>query len=78
MLWTIRPTSLTAHLKPADCYGIIVTILLGVAGALVGRFLSVALGVDNGVDDFDIGTIFLSEAGAMLLLGGYRPVTRAA
>jgi uncharacterized membrane protein YeaQ/YmgE (transglycosylase-associated protein family) len=68
---------LTAHLKPADCYGIIVTILVGVAGALVGGFLRL-MGVDNGVDDFDIGTIFLSEAGAMLLLGGYRPVTRAA
>jgi uncharacterized membrane protein YeaQ/YmgE (transglycosylase-associated protein family) len=77
VLWTIRPTSLTAHLKPADCYGIIVTILVGVAGALVGGFLRL-IGVDNGVDDFDIGTIFLSEAGAMLLLGGYRPVTRAA
>ena len=61
-----------------DPGGIIVTILLGVAGALVGGFLSVALGVGNGVDDFDIGTIFLSVAGAMLLLGGYRLFTRAA
>ncbi|HZP26132.1 MAG TPA: GlsB/YeaQ/YmgE family stress response membrane protein, partial [Dehalococcoidia bacterium] len=43
-----------------DPGGIIVTILLGIAGALVGGFLAVSLGVSNGVDDFDIGTIVLS------------------
>jgi uncharacterized membrane protein YeaQ/YmgE (transglycosylase-associated protein family) len=61
-----------------DPGGIIVTILLGIAGAIVGGFLSVALGLGNGVDDFDIGTIVLSAIGAMLLLGGYRLVTRNA
>ena len=61
-----------------DPGGIILTILLGIAGALLGGFLSVALGVGNGVDDFDIGTIFLSIVGAMILLGGYRLVTREA
>ena len=55
-----------------DPGGLIVTILLGIAGAIVGGFLSVALGIGNGVDDFDIGTIILSIAGAMLLLFGYR------
>jgi uncharacterized membrane protein YeaQ/YmgE (transglycosylase-associated protein family) len=71
--------SLAKLLMPGrDPGGLIITILLGIAGALVGGFLSVALGVGNGVDDFDIGTIVLSVVGAMLLLGGYRLVTRAA
>jgi uncharacterized membrane protein YeaQ/YmgE (transglycosylase-associated protein family) len=61
-----------------DPGGILLTILLGIAGAILGGFLSVALGVGNGVDDFDIGTIFLSVVGAMLLLGAYRLVTREA
>ncbi|MPZ49868.1 MAG: GlsB/YeaQ/YmgE family stress response membrane protein [Dehalococcoidia bacterium] len=58
-----------------DPGGIILTILLGIAGALVGGFLSVALGFGNGVDDFDIGTIVLAVLGAMLLLFGYRLLT---
>ena len=70
--------SLAKLLMPGrDPGGLIITILLGIAGALVGGFLSVALGVGNGVDDFDIGTIVLSVVGAMLILGGYRLVTRA-
>jgi uncharacterized membrane protein YeaQ/YmgE (transglycosylase-associated protein family) len=57
-----------------DPGGLIVTILLGVAGAIVGGFISIALGVGNGIDDFDIGTIVLAILGAMLLLFGYRMV----
>lgn len=55
-----------------DPGGIIVTILLGIAGAIVGGFISVALGIGNGIDDFDIGTLFLSVVGAILLLFVYR------
>jgi uncharacterized membrane protein YeaQ/YmgE (transglycosylase-associated protein family) len=55
--------------------GIIVTILLGIAGALVGGFISIALGPGNGVDDFDAGTIVLSVVGALLLFG-YRALAR--
>ena len=54
--------------------GIIITILLGIAGAILGGFLSIALGLGNGVDDFDFGTIVLSVVGAMILLAGYRLV----
>ncbi|HXG36186.1 MAG TPA: GlsB/YeaQ/YmgE family stress response membrane protein [Dehalococcoidia bacterium] len=54
--------------------GIILTILLGIAGAIVGGFLAVALGLGNGIDDFDIGTIVLSVIGAMLLLAIYRMI----
>jgi uncharacterized membrane protein YeaQ/YmgE (transglycosylase-associated protein family) len=61
-----------------DPGGIILTIVLGIAGALLGGFISVALGVGDGVDDFDIGTILLSVLGAMLILGAYRLVRREA
>lgn len=57
-----------------DPGGIIVTILLGIAGAIVGGFIAVALNISNGVDDFDIGTIVLAVLGSMLLLFGYRLV----
>jgi uncharacterized membrane protein YeaQ/YmgE (transglycosylase-associated protein family) len=58
-----------------DPGGIIVTILLGIAGALLGGFLAVSLGVSNGVDDFDIGTVVLSVIGAMLILAIYRAIS---
>lgn len=57
-----------------DPGGIILTILLGIAGAIIGGFIAVALNLSNGVDDFDIGTIVLAVLGAMLLLAGYRLV----
>jgi uncharacterized membrane protein YeaQ/YmgE (transglycosylase-associated protein family) len=57
-----------------DPGGIIITILLGIAGAIVGGFVAVALNISNGVDDFDIGTIVLAVLGSMLLLFGYRMV----
>jgi uncharacterized membrane protein YeaQ/YmgE (transglycosylase-associated protein family) len=55
-----------------DPGGIILTILLGIAGAIVGGFVAVALDISNGVDDFDIGSIVLSIVGAMILLLIYR------
>jgi uncharacterized membrane protein YeaQ/YmgE (transglycosylase-associated protein family) len=57
-----------------DPGGIILTILLGIAGAIVGGFVAVALNISNGIDDFDIGTIVLAVLGAMLILFGYRLV----
>ena len=60
-----------------DPGGFFLTMLLGIAGALLGGFLSVALGIGNGIDDFDMGTIVLSVLGAMLILAGYRMFVRA-
>ena len=66
--------ALAKMLMPGDDPGgIIITILLGIAGAIVGGFIAVALGISNGVDDFDIGSIVLA---AMLLLFGYRLVSK--
>ncbi len=61
-----------------DPGGLIITIVLGVAGAILGGFLSIWLGVGNGIDDFDIGSIALSVVGAMILLAGYRLVASRA
>jgi uncharacterized membrane protein YeaQ/YmgE (transglycosylase-associated protein family) len=61
-----------------DPGGILLTIVLGIAGALLGGFLSVALGIGNGIDDFDIGTIVLSIIGSILLLLGYRLIASRA
>jgi uncharacterized membrane protein YeaQ/YmgE (transglycosylase-associated protein family) len=52
--------------------GFVLTILLGIGGALLGGFLAVALGISDGVDDFDIGTIFLAIVGAILILLAYK------
>ena len=54
--------------------GIVVTMFLGIAGALLGGFLAVALGISNGVDDFDFGTILLSILGAVLILFAYKAI----
>jgi len=58
-----------------DPGGLILTILLGIAGAIVGGFIAVALDISNGIDDFDIGSIVLAILGSMLLLFVYRLVT---
>ena len=57
-----------------DPGGIILTVLLGIGGAVLGGFIAVALDISNGVDDFDIGTIVLAVLGAMLILAAYRMV----
>lgn len=56
-----------------DPGGIIVTILIGIAGALIGGFIATALGLGTG------GTIWnfvLAVLGAVLLLWLYRMVVR--
>jgi uncharacterized membrane protein YeaQ/YmgE (transglycosylase-associated protein family) len=65
--------SLAKMLMPGrDPGGCLITILLGIAGALVGGFLAVTLDISEGVDDFDLGTIVLATVGAMLILFVYR------
>ena len=58
-----------------DPGGIVVTILLGIAGAVVGGFLAVALGISDGANNFDVGTIVLATGGAILLLAAYRALS---
>ena len=57
-----------------DAGGIIVTMLLGIGGALFGGMLAAALGF-GGVSGFDIRSLLVAIGGALLLLTGYRLVT---
>ena len=50
--------------------GIIVTILIGIAGAVVGGFLGGWVGLGS-VESFDLGGILISTAGALVLLVGW-------
>lgn len=54
-----------------DPGGIFVTILLGVAGALVGGFIGSLLGF-GGVSGFTFGSFVTAVLGAILLLWIYR------
>ena len=62
-----------------DCFddpgGIIVTMLIGIAGAFVGGFVSTQLGLGT-VSGFDIRSLAIAIGGALLLLFGYRQVKR--
>ena len=54
-----------------DPGGIIVTILLGIAGAVVGGFVSTALGFGS-ISGFDVRSLMVAIMGALALLFGYR------
>ncbi len=55
-----------------DPGGWIVTILLGIAGALVGGFIGGALWGSAGVTGFNLSSFGLAVAGAIVLLVLYR------
>jgi uncharacterized membrane protein YeaQ/YmgE (transglycosylase-associated protein family) len=54
-----------------DPGGIIVTILIGIAGAFIGGFVGSLLGLGT-FTGFNIGSILLAVGGSLLLLTGYR------
>jgi len=54
-----------------DPGGIIVTILIGIAGAVVGGFLGSFVGLGK-VESLDLGGIFIATVGAIILLIIYR------
>jgi len=58
-----------------DPGGLIVTILLGIAGAFVGGFIGSFLGLGP-VTGFNIGSILLATGGAIVLLILYRVIRR--
>ena len=55
-----------------DPGGFIITMLLGIAGAVVGGFIGRALWGSAGVSDWSIGSFALAIAGAIILLAIYR------
>jgi uncharacterized membrane protein YeaQ/YmgE (transglycosylase-associated protein family) len=58
-----------------DPGGLIVTILLGIAGALVGGYIGTRLGFGT-VSGFDMRSLAISVGGAVLLLILYRLLKR--
>jgi uncharacterized membrane protein YeaQ/YmgE (transglycosylase-associated protein family) len=50
-----------------DSSGIVMTIVLGVAGALVGGWIATQLGMGT-VTGFNLGSLAIAVAGALLLL----------
>lgn len=54
-----------------DPGGVIITIFIGIAGAMVGGFISTSLGYGD-VTGFDLRSLGVAIGGAMLLLFGYR------
>ena len=57
-----------------DPGGIIVTILLGIAGAVVGGYVATFFGYGS-MTGFDFRSLLVAIGGAMLLLVGYRLLT---
>ena len=58
-----------------DPGGIIVTILIGVAGASVGGYVGTLLGFGT-VNGFDLRSFFVAVLGALILLAGYRMIKK--
>ena len=56
-----------------DPGGFIITILLGIVGAVVGGFIANALGY-GGVDGFNFGSFVVAVIGSLVLLIGYRMI----
>lgn len=60
-----------------DPGGIIVTVLIGIAGAFVGGFIVQSLG-GPGLTRIGVTSILISTLGAVILLALYRLITRRA
>lgn len=58
-----------------DPGGMLVTILIGIAGAIVGGFLGSFIGLGK-IESFDLGGIIIATAGAIVLLIAYRIIRK--
>ena len=53
----------------AERFGIVITTLLGIGGALLGGFIATALGFGDPIDEFfDLSTWLAAVLGALILL----------
>lgn len=59
-----------------DPGGILITILLGIGGAVVGGFIGTLLGFGD-ISGFDIRSLALAVGGSVLLLLGYRQLKKS-
>ena len=64
-----------AILPGAESVGLIVTTLLGIAGALLGGFLATALGFGDPIDEFfDLSTWIAAVVGAVIILAVWNAI----
>ena len=64
-----------ALLPGDDPGGMIVTLIIGIVGALLGGFIARALGIGDPIDEFfDISTWLAAIIGSVVLLAIYRMV----
>lgn len=54
-----------------DPGGLIVTIIIGIAGAFIGGYLGTTFGLGD-VSGFNLGSLAIATGGALLLLFAYR------
>lgn len=54
-------------------FGIIITILIGIAGAIIGGFIGTALGFGD-VTGFNLSSFLIAVVGAIILLAVWRAV----
>ena len=59
-----------------DPGGFILTVIIGIVGAMIGGFIGTRLGFGD-VSGFDVRSFLVAIGGAMLLLFAYRLVKRA-
>ncbi len=72
LLFGLIAGALAKWLMPGkDPGGLFITILIGIAGAMVGGFLASLVGI-GGVSGFNFGSMMIGVAGALLLLWAYR------
>lgn len=57
-----------------DPGGIFVTMLIGIAGAIIGGLIASALNIGDLDEFFDIGTWLIAIGGSLLLLFVYRTI----
>jgi uncharacterized membrane protein YeaQ/YmgE (transglycosylase-associated protein family) len=65
-----------AILPGDDPGGIIVTTLIGIAGAIIGGLIASALNIGDLGDFWDLGTWVIAIGGSLLLLLIYRALVR--
>jgi uncharacterized membrane protein YeaQ/YmgE (transglycosylase-associated protein family) len=64
-----------ALMPGAESVGLIVTTLLGIAGALLGGFLATALGFGDPIDEFfDLSTWLAVVVGAVIILAVWNAI----
>ena len=59
-----------------DPGGIVVTAIIGIAGAFIGGWVLSALGLAGSTGGFSLGSILTATLGAIILLAIYRLLTR--